>query len=187
MQCFSAIISNALFLVTTELSEITKLTAGVKLWLFGSAVCDIVITVTMIVIFSQFRRKTPWTKIDSLLTKLIYHTVETGAITSIVAILDVVLFILYPKNFLHEAPQRFHAWKTVYSNVLLATLNGRGRISEGVTSTRNFNLASADIELQWRRQTTAHEPEVHKVHITTVTEINSDLDSKMRRPRGSDI
>ncbi|KAJ7699531.1 hypothetical protein B0H17DRAFT_1196159 [Mycena rosella] len=163
MQCFSAIISDALFSVTTELSEITKLMAGVKVWLIGSAACDIVITFTMIVILS--------------------HTVETGAITSIVAILDVVLFILFPNNYLHEAPA-FMLGK-VYSNVLLATLNQRGRTSAGVTATGNF--ASDDTELQWRRQTTTHEPEAQKIHITTVTEINSDLDSKMRRPRGPDF
>ncbi|KAJ7654751.1 hypothetical protein B0H17DRAFT_1186154 [Mycena rosella] len=194
MQCFSAIISDALFSVTTELSEITKLMAGVKVWLIGSAVCDIVITFTMIVILSQYQQKTPWKKTDSMITKLIYSTVETGAITSVVAILDVVLFILFPNNYLHEAPA-FMLGK-VYSNVLLATLNQRARVSAGVTATGNF--ASDDTELQWRRQTITHEPEAQKVHITTVTEINSDrlaqrlrnvhkLDSKMRRPRGPDF
>lgn len=69
MQSFAAIISDARFAVTTEISEITKLMIGVKVaaspfnlspslteicqvWLFGSAVCDVVITTAMVVIVS---------------------------------------------------------------------------------------------------------------------------------------
>lgn len=70
MQSLAAIISDARFAVTTEISEILKLMIGVKVrrvascrpvlarlnmnflqvWLFGSAVCDVVITVTMLII-----------------------------------------------------------------------------------------------------------------------------------------
>jgi hypothetical protein len=47
---------------------------------------------------------TPWKKTDTIITKLIYHTVETGAVTAIVAILDMVLFLVYPQYLFHVVP-----------------------------------------------------------------------------------
>ncbi|KAJ6600957.1 hypothetical protein DFH09DRAFT_1126331 [Mycena vulgaris] len=181
MQSFSAIISDALFAVTTRLSEIRNLMVGVKIWLFGSAICDMVITVTMLVILSSYRQRTPWKKTDSLITKLIYNTVNTGAITSVVAIADVVLFMLYPENYLHETPA-FMLGK-VYSNVLLATLNGRAR-GPSLNITAATVAQDAGTELQWRRYTSDEEQQVsRKVNITTVTETNSEIDNK--RDRGT--
>jgi hypothetical protein len=88
-----------------------------------------------IIQLSQLRKKLPWSKSDSIITKLIYNTVETGAVTAVVAIVDVVLFISYPGNYLHEAPyvisavlafcsakpkrliQLIHARKSVFSHL----------------------------------------------------------------------
>ncbi|KAJ7474304.1 hypothetical protein FB451DRAFT_1248558 [Mycena latifolia] len=174
MQSLAAITTDGLFAASPKLSEIRNLMAGVKVWLIGSAVCDVLITVTMIIILSRYRQKTPWKKTDSLITKLIYHTVQTGAVTSIVALVDVVLFIVYPGNYLHETPA-FMLGK-VYSNVLLATLNSRPRSNDESAPT----TATVGTELQWRRQTATHDPEAsRKVHVTTVTETSSDLDNKM--------
>ncbi|KAJ7474319.1 hypothetical protein FB451DRAFT_1248606 [Mycena latifolia] len=168
MQSLAAITADGLFAASPTLSEIRILTVGVKVWLIGSAVCDVLITVTMIIILSRYRKNTPWKKTDGLITKLIYHTVQTGAVTSFVALVDVVLLIVDPGNLMHEAPA-FMLGK-VYSNVLLATLNGRPRSVEAVTTP---NLGT---ELHWRRQTATHDAEEasRKVHITTVTETSSD-------------
>ncbi|KAJ7474329.1 hypothetical protein FB451DRAFT_1248635 [Mycena latifolia] len=175
MQSLAAIITDCLFAASPKLSEIPNLMVGVKIWLIGSATCDLLITVTMIIILSRYRQKTPWKKTDGLITKLIYHTVQTGAVTSFVALVDVVLFIMYPGNYLHETPA-FMLGK-VYSNVLLATLNNRTRPGEDVTT---VNLGTVGTELQWRRQSTTHDPEAsRKVHITTVTETSSNVDNKM--------
>ncbi|KAJ6523117.1 hypothetical protein DFH09DRAFT_1190760 [Mycena vulgaris] len=160
MQSFSAIISDALFALTTELSEVRHLMVGVKLWLFGSAACDIVITATMLGILFSYRRRTPWKKTDSTLTKLIYTTVNSGAITSVVAIADVVLFMLYPDNYLHETP---------YSNVLLATLNARTR-DPVLNATTPADAREAGTELQWRHHTSHEEQQgSQKWTITTET------------------
>jgi hypothetical protein len=47
---------------------------------------------------------TPWKKTDKLITKLIYHTIETGAVTAAVAVVDLILFVTFNDNFLHEVP-----------------------------------------------------------------------------------
>ncbi|KAJ7443658.1 hypothetical protein B0H11DRAFT_2203947 [Mycena galericulata] len=158
MQSFAVIISDARFAVTTEISEILKLMVGVKL--------------------SQYRAKTPWKQTDSLITKLIFNTIETGAVTSLVAVADVVLFITLPATNLHHMPA-FMLGK-LYSNVLLVTLNARE--SRGTPS----NTAASnggETELQWRRPMQDPESGPQKVHISTVTEVTTDLDRKTY-PRG---
>ncbi|KAJ6554874.1 hypothetical protein B0H19DRAFT_1154709 [Mycena capillaripes] len=158
MQSLAAIISDARFAVTTNISEITKLMVGVKVWLFGSAVCDVVITTAMVVILSQYRAKTPWKRTDSLITKLIYNTVETGAVTSVMAIADVTLFITLPTTNLHQTPA-FMLGK-LYSNVLLVTLNARttGRTPQATAVTNTGNAEAT--ELQWRRYTERNDTEI---------------------------
>ncbi|KAJ7173916.1 hypothetical protein C8R43DRAFT_1102489 [Mycena crocata] len=181
MQSLAGIISDARFAVTTAVAELQNLMIGVKVWLIGAAICDVVITVTMIVILSQFRQKTPWKRTDSIITRLIYNTVETGAITTIVAIADVCLFIVYPANNLHQTPA-FMLGK-LYSNVLLVTLNTRA-ISGTPSGLAGAGVSSTSHELQRRWQTT-HDPEAHKVHISTVTQVTRDRDDKVYS--GSDI
>jgi hypothetical protein len=39
-----------------------------------------------------------------LITKLIFNTVETGAVTTIVATVEIVLFILFPATNLDQLP-----------------------------------------------------------------------------------
>jgi hypothetical protein len=43
-------------------------------------------------------------KTDNVIRKLIYHTVETGAVTAIAATVEVVVYLLYPQYFFDEVP-----------------------------------------------------------------------------------
>ncbi|KAJ7700341.1 hypothetical protein B0H17DRAFT_1176754 [Mycena rosella] len=179
MQSLAAIISDARFAVTTEVAELQRLMSGVKTWLIGSAICDVLISLTMVVILTEYRMKTPWKRTDSLITKLIFNTVETGVITAVVAIADVVLFIMFPSNNLQQTPA-FILGK-LYSNLLLVTLNARASTSTGTPSgsrAANISGENNNHELQWRRQTN-QDSEARKIHITTVTEVTTDSDSKV--------
>ncbi|KAF7299254.1 hypothetical protein MIND_00874100 [Mycena indigotica] len=96
---------------------------GTKIWLGGAVACDVLIAVTMISILSRARQSLPWAKADSVITKLIIHCVESGAITTAVATVQLALFLSRPENFMHEAP--LYVLGKLYSNVVLATLNWR--------------------------------------------------------------
>ncbi|KAJ7788517.1 hypothetical protein B0H14DRAFT_3892409 [Mycena olivaceomarginata] len=104
MQSLSAIVNGIRFAFSSQIAEILQLVIGVKIWLIGSAVCDVVIAVTMIIILTRYRKITPWTKTDNVIRKLIYHTVETGAVTAIAATVEVVVYLLYPQYFFDEVP-----------------------------------------------------------------------------------
>ncbi|KAJ7894641.1 hypothetical protein B0H14DRAFT_2559071 [Mycena olivaceomarginata] len=155
MQGLAGIINTAKFAVTKEVSQLEHLGTGVKVWLIGSAVCDVAITVTMSFILAEYRSSTPWQKTDTLITKLIFNTVETGAVTIIVATVEVVLFILFPATNLDQLP---------YAIVLVVSLNARAGM--GTQSGLIHTALSGDHELAWRVTKTDQEaPRI--VYITT--------------------
>ncbi|KAJ6569007.1 hypothetical protein B0H19DRAFT_1256696 [Mycena capillaripes] len=104
MQSLCAIVNGIREGVNSQLANFPSFAVAVKIWLIGSAVCDVVIATTMITILARYRKMTPWKKTDTIITKLIYHTVETGAIPAIVAIVDMVLFLVYPQYLFHVVP-----------------------------------------------------------------------------------
>jgi len=169
MQSLSAIVNTIRFALVNVVADFASLEAGVKVWLAGSAVCDVVITATMIVILSQYRKQTPWKKTDSIITKLIYHTVETGAVTSAVAIVELVLFLLYTDNFLHQVPS-FMLGK-MYSNVMLATLNARTRTTASPWTSTVSTTGADSHQLRLRNQGL----ESGRMQVTTATEVATDI------------
>ncbi|KAF8152802.1 hypothetical protein K438DRAFT_1987814 [Mycena galopus ATCC 62051] len=179
MQGLSAVVNGVREGISSQLADFLQLVIGVKIWLIGSAVCDVVIAGTMIFILTKYRKMTPWKKTDTIITKLIYHTVETGAVTAIIAILDMVLFLIYPQYLFHVVPS-FILGK-IYSNVVLATLNARTINSRG-GETKSETLpvsVNESHELQWRTPTARTEEDTtHKVHVSTVTVITNDFDGK---------
>jgi hypothetical protein len=90
-------------------------------WLLASAIADVIITVSLTVSLS--RRKTGFSSTDDTINKIIRLTVQTGLVTAIFAILDVVCFLVLPHaaiNFVWD-----FALSKLYSNALLSTLNAR--------------------------------------------------------------
>ncbi|KAF8185325.1 hypothetical protein K438DRAFT_1765969 [Mycena galopus ATCC 62051] len=155
MQCLAGIIDVTIFAAfTTEVSELEHFATGVKVWYIGSAVCDIVITMTMTFILNDYRSKTPWNMTDTLLNKLIFNTVETGAVTTFVAIVGVVLFILFPTTYLGQLQ---------YAIVIVASLNTRADLSPGSVTVTPYGG-----EISWGRPGVATDQEAPQtVHITT--------------------
>ncbi|KAJ7729817.1 hypothetical protein B0H16DRAFT_225706 [Mycena metata] len=113
------------FAHATAFTNVTKIGVGVKTWLIIAAVCDVFITTILIIIFHQYRIQLPAEerRTDTFMVKLMLNTIETGAVTSVTAIIYLVLFLLYPQSNLEEIPT-FILGK-LYANVLLFTLNVR--------------------------------------------------------------
>ncbi|KDR66537.1 hypothetical protein GALMADRAFT_147772 [Galerina marginata CBS 339.88] len=89
------------------------------LWLSSSAAADILITASLTTILS--RRKTGIPSSDAVISRIIIYTVQTGLVTSIAAIADVVLLIALPHitlNFLFDV-----SLVKIYSISLISSLN----------------------------------------------------------------
>ncbi|KAF8207943.1 hypothetical protein K438DRAFT_348102 [Mycena galopus ATCC 62051] len=93
----------------------------VTLWLILSAVCDIVIAVGMS--YALYMRKTGFSAVDGQINRIIRLTVETGSLTAVTALVDVILFLGFPKtamNFIVDFPL-----SNLYTCSMLAMLNSR--------------------------------------------------------------
>jgi len=125
MQGLSAIVNGIRFYFYASVLDVKGFSAGVVVWLAGSLACDFLIAASMVTILLQAKSNSPFKKTETLITKLIVHTVETGVVTVITAIVDLALYLKYPDYFLHIVPAVILG--KLYSNIALANLNGRTR------------------------------------------------------------
>jgi len=95
------------------------------LWFLASCVADILITVSLVMTLSK--KKTGFAATDSVLDKIIRTTIQTGMITALFSILDVVCFMILPHyavNFVWDL-----SLSKLYSNCLMSTLNARQKLN----------------------------------------------------------
>jgi hypothetical protein len=78
--------------------------------------CDVIITACMVYCLSQSR--TGIRSTDTLLTRLSRYAIETGLVTTVVAIADLSLYHRYPDLNIHLVP--CYSLTKAYSNNLLA-------------------------------------------------------------------
>ncbi|TFK37183.1 hypothetical protein BDQ12DRAFT_736344 [Crucibulum laeve] len=110
------------------------------IWLMASAAADVVIAISLSVCL--LRRRTGFDGTDNVINKIVRLTIQTGSITAIFAVLDVIFFLAFPNtalNFLWD-----FALSKLYTNALLSTLNARSGLNNMATSYKNSNDSSAE-------------------------------------------
>ncbi|KAK0459321.1 uncharacterized protein EV420DRAFT_315080 [Desarmillaria tabescens] len=122
----------------TKLND-RKTSIAVGIWCGASALCDILIAICMTYYLMHSNTGFPRTQI--LVTKLIRLTIETGSVTAVVALLNLILFF----TFLH---QTFYATPALlmpklYANTVYMVLNSRMRIMGG----RDTYMSSTDMSI----------------------------------------
>ncbi|KAH7911308.1 hypothetical protein BJ138DRAFT_935889 [Hygrophoropsis aurantiaca] len=95
----------------------------IPIWLCGSLFCDMCITIYMTLVLRQERNNATFKITRSLSTRLIKLIVETGLITTIAALVELVLAIYYSSTLYHLAV--FYTVSKLYANCVLANLNAR--------------------------------------------------------------
>ncbi|KAI3614212.1 hypothetical protein WG66_000249 [Moniliophthora roreri] len=109
-----------------KLSEVPEKTyVATSVWLAGAAVCDIMISASMTWLLAN--SGTFFKETKDIIARLIRLTIETGFITALFAVLDLTLFLAFPRYTYHVVPA-FCLGK-VYSNALLVVLNNRAHIA----------------------------------------------------------
>ncbi|KAJ7036178.1 hypothetical protein C8F04DRAFT_489089 [Mycena alexandri] len=111
--------------IIKELVHKPELHNSALLWFLASCVADILITISLVLTLSH--RKTGFVSTDSVIDKIIRTTIQTGMVTSIFSILDVICFMVFPHysiNFVWDL-----ALSKLYSNCLLSTLNARAHFN----------------------------------------------------------
>ncbi|KAJ7124632.1 hypothetical protein C8R43DRAFT_37352 [Mycena crocata] len=91
------------------------------LWLLAACVADVIITVSLVLTLRG--RKTGFKATDPVVDRIIRTTIQTGMITALFSIFDVVCFMAFPRdaiNFVWDI-----ALSKLYANCLMSSLNAR--------------------------------------------------------------
>ncbi|PFH47409.1 hypothetical protein AMATHDRAFT_42952 [Amanita thiersii Skay4041] len=109
-----------------------ELAMGIQLYIGTSDVVQEMMIIAKPVQLHQARKGSKLPKqTEDLVTKLIINTVETGAVTAVTACVELALFLANPNNYVYLVPAVILG--KVYSNVLVANLNGRARMRTSVS------------------------------------------------------
>ncbi|KAJ6533936.1 hypothetical protein DFH09DRAFT_1284345 [Mycena vulgaris] len=104
-----------------EFRRVPILHTSATVWLIGSAGTDLCIAFSLAIALK--RMKTGFATTDTVVDKIIRMTVQTGMLTALFSILDVVSFLTIANatvNFMWNIPI-----SKLYSNCLMSTLNAR--------------------------------------------------------------
>lgn len=117
---------------------------------------------------------TGFSQTDTVITKLIRMTVETGLVTTTAAITELILYLVYQRNNLHMIPAL--ALAKLYTNTLLATFNSRsiafGGSSSRTEAERTTTQYGGNVASEWRRPVQTMTKD--RVQITTIRETHAD-------------
>ncbi|CAE6346172.1 unnamed protein product [Rhizoctonia solani] len=104
-----------------DFTRFGELKAQISLWLVSSALADVIITVVLT--WYLHTHRTGFSKTEDLIARLIRLTVQTGLITTLWALVDLIMYLAVPNplHLLFNLPL-----PKLYSNSLLSTLNARG-------------------------------------------------------------
>ncbi|KAJ8518912.1 hypothetical protein ONZ45_g4084 [Pleurotus djamor] len=123
-QVISALVGSLKLTLSGDLASPSDLSAYFTVWLVGSFIDDFIIAVTMYTILSAAARRTLSKDMGSQLERIMQLSIQTGAITAIVALVQLILFLYFKDNNLHSTPALILG--KLYSNAMLASLNSRG-------------------------------------------------------------
>ncbi|KAJ6512514.1 hypothetical protein C8R45DRAFT_960608 [Mycena sanguinolenta] len=130
-------------------SVLSSLSDQVTVWLAGSAVVDVLITIALTSTFYRRKRQTNVAETTGILNRLIRLSIETGALTSITATAEAILWIGWKRFNYHFT--LFLVLGKLYSNVLMATLNCRrpqSLFSSTQMSSFNARSRAGDVTVQ---------------------------------------
>jgi len=126
--CVAAFYSGVVSAAIRDVAKAYELDTPVTVWLAGSMACDVVIAVTLVYQLSS-RKSEGFSSVNHILHRASRMAIETGAVTSVIVIIELVLFL----------QSALTSWYfmlgmvigKVYSNSLLATLNSRSKTFQG--------------------------------------------------------
>ncbi|KAH7337102.1 hypothetical protein B0J17DRAFT_666255 [Rhizoctonia solani] len=104
-----------------DFTRFGEMKVQISVWLVTSAIADTAITVVLSWYLHSHR--TGFSKTDGIITRLVRITVQTGLITTVWALVDLIMYLFVPNplHLLFNLPL-----PKLYSNSLLSTLNARG-------------------------------------------------------------
>ncbi|THH15902.1 hypothetical protein EW146_g4647 [Bondarzewia mesenterica] len=120
LECLAAVTTSIIMLCVSDVLITNHIHSAVIVWLISTAVVDMLITVILVSFLRNHRTGSPPT--DDVLNKIIRLTVQTGLITTICAITDLVLYMCFSAAY-HVIFN--YPLSKLYLISLLSSLNSR--------------------------------------------------------------
>ncbi|XP_006464069.1 hypothetical protein AGABI2DRAFT_145210 [Agaricus bisporus var. bisporus H97] len=111
-------------------------------WLIAAMIADVIIAASLG--YSLAKRRTGIAQTDDTINRIIRMTIQTGLVTAIFTILEVICFLLIPNSTLNFVWDL--ALSKLYTNALLSTLNAR--TSFGMSTNVLFTEKSINRDVQ---------------------------------------
>ncbi|KAG9018562.1 hypothetical protein FRB90_011391 [Tulasnella sp. 427] len=171
-QGISACVTGIWFAILNDITKIALLDASAGVWLAGSAITDLFITVSLVWVLSRKAKGDLSSSTEDIISRLIRMTVQTGAVTTFAATAELIMYLKTPENNLHMIPGL--ALSKLYTNTLMATLNARSEtFSSSQRSRSNTDGGAISMSPATRRQTTQNRSG-GQIQVTTVQETVMD-------------
>ncbi|KAK0241071.1 hypothetical protein EDD85DRAFT_764811 [Armillaria nabsnona] len=116
-----------------------KTSVAIGIWCGASALCDVIIAICMT--YHLMHSNTGFRQTRIIVMKLICLTIETGSVTAVVALLNLILFFALPDQNFYTAPTLL--MPKLYANTVYMVLNSRIRIMGG----RDTYMSSTDMSI----------------------------------------
>ncbi|KLO12346.1 hypothetical protein SCHPADRAFT_905150 [Schizopora paradoxa] len=126
------------FELFSELPEIFNISRSINI--LGAA-SDVAIALTLI--FLLQRSRTGFSRSETIITKLVIFTINTGLLTSGCAVMSLITITVFPNNFIYIT--FFVLISKLYTNTLFATLNARKSTRGGLPDDTENGLTSSTI------------------------------------------
>ncbi|SCV74792.1 BQ2448_7821 [Microbotryum intermedium] len=111
-----------IYVLDSKFSRFHEFTYGVTIWLVSAACADILITVSLIYYLRRASNANEFSKTHTIVTRIIRRTIETNALTMLVAVADAILFIIDPGLAWHVIPN-FLLVKLYFNSLLVSLVN----------------------------------------------------------------
>lgn len=103
--------------------ELFKLKTPITIGLSTAVLCDLIISITMIVILAKYKENTAFVRTKSLLNTLIVSTIENGMVLTVGAIANLVIYFTRTQDMINIALT--YVMGGLYAIVFITTLNRR--------------------------------------------------------------
>ncbi|KAK0214040.1 hypothetical protein IW262DRAFT_1466600 [Armillaria fumosa] len=189
----AAIIAGAYAFPADSVTELDNRSISIAfgIWCGASALCDIIIAICMT--YYLLRSNTGFRRTRILVSKLIRLTIETGTMTAVVVLLNLILFLAFPH-------QTFYGTTSIiipklYANAILMVLNSRIRIVGGrdtYTSSADMSITTTMIREITSQSTEGTQPADRmrgQVSVVAITRnvFNDNISQTKEKPQGSSI
>ncbi|KAJ6571722.1 hypothetical protein B0H19DRAFT_1130882 [Mycena capillaripes] len=112
----------------------------VYLWLIGDVIADVFIALTMTYLLTKASRQ-QHKQTNDIVKRIVRLTIETNALSTVVAILSLILFYGTPNTTYFICPTMVLA--KLYANTLLVTFNNRAFIHQNGTNTHSASVSDS--------------------------------------------